>query len=64
MLGDDLLFRSFVCNLQRFIQNIKAFLQLFLRDDQRRDNQHGMPVGVEKQAMIQAILLQGRHLWR
>src|ERR671924_1660204 len=39
-------------DLQRLIQNIKSLFQLLLCNDQRRDGQHGFPVGIQKQPMI------------
>ena len=42
---------SRIGHFKRLIQNCAACLQLFLCDDQRRDDQHCVPVGVEKYAI-------------
>ena len=55
-------FHALIRDLQRLVQHIHALLQLRLRDDQRRDDQHRMPVRVQEQAVIQAELLQRGHL--
>jgi len=36
----------FVDDLKRFVQHVVSFAQLFFGDDQRRDDQHGMPMCV------------------
>ncbi len=47
---------SFICNFQRLVQNIHALLQVFLCDDEGRDDQDRVPVGIEEQAIIEAVL--------
>jgi len=51
-----------ICNFQRFVQHSEAFLQLFLGDNQRRDDHRRVPVNIQEQTVIEAIIFEGGHL--
>ena len=63
-LGNCLSYHRSICYLQRLIQNLKARFQLLLGDDQGRNDQHSMPVRIQKQSVIKTMLSQRGHFRR
>ncbi len=51
-------------DLQGLIENLEAFLELFFCHDQRGNDQDSVPVRIDVQAMVEAILAESSHFGR
>src|SRR3990172_8889696 len=60
--GSSGILRRGVGDLQGFIQHNKAFPELLFGDDERRQEEKRVPVGVEIDPMFENKLAQGCHL--